>query len=131
MAFSPFDAALGTRQGRLAPIGFDPTSGDFAFVLGSDTPGDIHDFETGDGAEVRQSVDLTGENFIRAQVRLRNAETIPAGVKWEASIRIDGAKKAAMLIAPGRSRDRADMAANVSKLSGVHTVSVRLELVAV
>ena len=106
MAFTPFDAALGTRQGRLEPAGFEPTSGDFAFVLGSDVPGHEHDFEIGDFAEVQQAVDLTSENFIRA-------------------------RKASMVAAAGRTRDRADMAANVSKLSGVHTVGLRLELVGV
>jgi len=131
MAFTPFNAALGTRQGRLEPVGFEPTSGDFAFVLGSDREGDIHDFEVGDRAEVQQDVDLTGENFVRAQIRLRNATAVPAGVNWEASITVGGAKKASMLLSPGRTRDRADMAANVSKLTGVHTVGLRLELVGV
>jgi len=131
MAFTPFDAALGTRQGRLAPGGFEPTSGDFAFVLGSDQVGDIHDFEVGDHAEVQQDVDVTSENFIRASVRLRNAVSVPAGVNWEASITVSGVKKTTMLLSPGRTRDRADMAANVSKLSGVQTVGLRLELVGV
>lgn len=131
MAFTAFNAALGAQQGRLQPAGFVPTSGDFAFVLGSDAPGDVHDLEVGDRAEVQQSVDLTAENFVRARLRLRNAGAVPAGVNWEASITIDGAKQASMLLAPDRTRDRADMAANVSKLSGVHTVGLQLELVAV
>jgi len=131
MAFTPFNAALGTRQGRLEPLGFEPTSGDFAFVLGSDVPGHIHDFELGDHAEVQQTVDLTAENFVRARIRLRNASALPAGVNWEASITVGGVKKSRMLLEPSRSRDRADMAANVSKLSGAHTVGLRLELVGV
>lgn len=131
MAFTPFDAALGTRQGRLEPADFEPTSGDFAFVLGSDVPGHEHDFEVGDFAEAQQAVDLTSENFIRARVRLRNSSVLPAGVTWEASITVGGVKKASMVASAGRTRDRADMAANVSKLSGVHTVGLRLELVGV
>lgn len=131
MAFTPFDAAIGTRQGRLEPVGFEPTSGDFAFALGSDVPGHLHDFDIGDFSEVRQSVDLTSENFVRARIRLRNADVVPAGVNWEASITIGGTKKASMLLPLGRERDRADMAANVSKLTGLHTVGLRLELVGV
>jgi len=131
MAFTPFDTALGTRQGRISPVGFTPTSGDFAFVLGSDADGDVHDFEIGDHAEVQQSVDVSAENFIRARLRLRNPSQLPAGVGWQASITIDGAPGATMLLADGRSRDRADMAANVSKLTGNHVVGLRLELVAV
>jgi len=131
MAFTPFDAALGTRQGRIAPVGFTPTSGDFAFVLGSDVDGDVHDFEIGDHAEVQQSVDVTAENFIRARLRLRSPAQLPAGVAWQAAITIDGVPASTMLLASGRSRDRADMAANVSKLTGNHVVGLRLELVAV
>lgn len=131
MAFTPFDAAMGSRQGRIRPAGFDPTSGEYAFVLGSDATRHLHDFEIGDHAETQQNVDLTGQNLVRAKIRMRNAPEIPAGVNWEASITIDGTRQTAMLLRPGRTRDRADMAANVSKLSGVHLVGLRLELVAV
>lgn len=131
MAFTPFDTALGTRQGRISPVGFVPTSGDFAFVLGSDADGDVHDFEIGDYAEVQQSVDVSAENFIRARLRLRNPAQLPSGIGWQASITIDGAPRVTMLLGEGRTRDRADMAANVSKLTGNHDVGLRLELVAV
>lgn len=131
MEFTPFDAALGIRQGRIAPIGFVPTSGEFALVLGSDTPGHIHDVNLADGIQVTQSVDVTSDNFIRAVLRFRNATTIPPGVNWEASIVVAGVKRASMVLEPGRTRDRIDMVANVSKLSGVKNVAVRLDLVAV
>ena len=49
----------------------------------------------------------------------------------EASIVVDGTKRATATAKPGRSRTLTDLAANVSKLSGVHQVGVRLELVEV
>ena len=129
MAFTPFNAVLGTRQGRLDPKGFMPTTGEYAYVLGSDLSGEMYDFNIGDYSEVTQDIDLSEVNFIRAQIRLRNALEIPQGVNWEASIAIDGEKKTTMKIKLRRTRDRSDMAANVSKLTGVHTVGLRLELI--
>ena len=130
MAFTPFNAVLGIRQGRMDPNGFVPTTGDYAYVLGSDLSGEMYDFNIGDYSEVNQDIDLTEVNFIRAQVKLRNALEIPQGVNWEASITVGGEKKTTMKIKPGRSRDRSDMAANVSKLTGVYIVGLRLELIA-
>ena len=131
MAFSPFDMEMGARQGRLKPAGWTPPSGEHAFILGSDLPGYLHRLEAGDHTEVSQDVDLTGVNFIRARLRLRNVQALPAGLNWEASIAVDGVKQTSMTVEPGRTRDREDMAANVSKLTGAHQVSVRLELVSV
>ena len=131
MAFTPFDMEMGKRQGRLVPSGWTPSSGEHAFVLGSDLPGHMHRLEVGDHCEVFQDMDFTGVNFIRARLRLRNASSLPVGLNWEASILVDGVKKATMTVEPGRTRDRADMAANVSKLTGTHSVAVRLELIEV
>ena len=44
---------------------------------------------------------------------------------------VDGAKLATATAKPGRTRTLTDLAANVSKLSGVHQIGVRLELVGV
>jgi hypothetical protein len=45
------------------------------------------------------------------------------------SLRIDGGERASTLLEPGRTRDRVDLAANVSKLAGAHELAFRLELV--
>jgi hypothetical protein len=52
-------------------------------------------------------------------------------VGWRASLRIDGTERVGQLLVPGRTRDRVDLAANVSKLAGDHELAFRLELVAV
>ena len=131
MAFSPFDAALGARQGRLQAMGPVQGPASHVYVLGSDLPGYSHQLAIGDYAEVRQEVDLTGMDLVRAYIRMRNAKELPAGVNWQVSMAVGGVKMASMIVAPGRSRARRDMAANVSKLGGLHTVGLRLELVVV
>jgi hypothetical protein len=66
-------------------------------------------------------------------IGLRVPASLPAGFAWEASIVIDGFKmaRARATAKPGRTRTLTDLAANISKLSGVHQVGVRLELVGV
>jgi hypothetical protein len=54
---------------------------------------------------------------------------MPAGLAWEASVVVDGMKYASLRSRPGRERTVTDLAANVSKLAGVHVIGVRLELV--
>jgi hypothetical protein len=46
-------------------------------------------------------------------------------------LRIDGGARVSTLLVPGRTRDRVDLGANVSKLAGDHELAFRLELVAV
>lgn len=131
MELTAFDRRLGTGQGRIEPAGATPASGEFAFVLGDDEAGHLFDLAPSDRAEVVQDVDLTGVDLVRAQLRLR----VPAGLledlAWEASIVVGGVKRATAQARPGHDRKLTDLAANVSKLSGVHSVGVRLELVEV
>ena len=70
-----------------------------------------------------------GVMLVRALLRLRVPASTPPGLAWEASIIVDGTKLASMRAKPGRERLVTDLAANVSKLSGLHTTGVRLELV--
>lgn len=127
MALTAFTSRLGRGQGRLATP--KATGGDYAFVLGDDEPGRLFDLAPGDHAEVTQDTDLTGVMLVRAFLRLRVPASMPAGFAWEASILVDGMKFARMQARPGRERLVTDLAANVSKLSGLHTIGVRLELV--
>ena len=126
--FSAFDIALGHTQGRLQPEGFTPVTGEHVFVLGSDESGHMCLLNPGDHTEVAQDVDCTGIDFVRVRLRLRTPASLPTGHFWEASLLVDGVKQASMVLDANRTRDRADMAANVSKLSGAHQVAFRLEL---
>jgi hypothetical protein len=127
MALTAFTSRLGRGQGRLATP--KATGGDYAFVLGDDESGRLFDLAPGDHAEVTQQTDLTGVMLVRVLLRLRVPASTPPGLAWEASIIVDGNKLAFMRATPGRERLVTDLAANVSKLSGLHTIGVRLELV--
>ena len=48
MALVAWNRELGTTQGRIAPLGFAPPSGTYAFVLGSDLPGLLQKLAVGD-----------------------------------------------------------------------------------
>lgn len=131
MELDAFTSRLGVGQGRLAPLGAEPASGEHVFVLGEDEPGRAFELAAGDHAEVLQDTDLTDVDLVRAHLRLRVPAATPLGFGWEVSIVVDGAKQARASCAPGRERVLTDLAANVSKLAGVHQVGVRLELVEV
>lgn len=131
MALVAWNRELGTTQGRIAPAVYVPPSGTYAFVLGSDLPGLLQKLAVGDHVEVKQTASFGDINLVRLRARMRPPSSIPAGVAWKASLRIDGLEQASTLLEPGRTRDRIDLAANVSKLVGDHELGFRLELVAV
>jgi hypothetical protein len=131
VALTAWNRELGTTQGRVEPQGFVPPQGEFAFVLGRDLPRLTQKLEVGDFVEVKQTADFGDSKLVRFRARLRPPTSVPASVAWKASLRIDGGERASQLLAPGRTRDRVDLAANVSKLSGDHELAFRLELVAV
>ncbi|MCA9630906.1 MAG: hypothetical protein KC766_24745 [Myxococcales bacterium] len=131
MELDAFTSRLGLGQGRIQPMGAPVPSGDHLFVLGEDEPGRSFELDPGDHAEVTQETDLTDVDLVRAALRLRVPKTLPVGLAWEVSILVDGAKAATATCEPGCTRVLSDLAANVSKLAGLHVVGVRLELVAV
>lgn len=123
MALTAFTSRLGIGQGRVE------RDGEIMFVLGENEVGRLFDLAPGDHVEVVQGVDVTGAKLLRAQLLLRVPASLPDGSAWEASIVVDGVKRARTVGRPGRERLITDLAANVSKLSGVYEVGVRLELV--
>jgi hypothetical protein len=130
VALTAWERELGETQGRIEPSGFTPPEGTFAFVLGRDLPGLMQMLEIGDFVEVSQNADFGDANLVRVRARMRPPASAPSGVAWKAALRVDGIERASSLLEPGRMRDRVDLAANVSKLSGNHALAFRLELVA-
>lgn len=120
MELTAFTSQLGEGQGRLGPG---------VFVLGEEEPGRVFDLAVGDHVELTQSTDLTGVTLVQSAMVLRVPKGLPAGFAWEVSLIVDGAKYATLGARPGRERLVTDLAANVSKLTGLHVVGVRLELV--
>lgn len=131
MALTTWNRELGTTQGRVAPRGYSPAQGTYAFVLGRDLPGLLQTLKVGDFVEARQTADFGDTKLVRFRARMRPPTSVPAGVAWKASLRIDGVEHASTLLLPGRTRDRVDLASNVSKLAGNHELAFRLSLVAV
>ena len=129
MDLSAFESRLGLGQGRIRPAGVEPVTGEHVFVLGEDEPGRFFELSPGDHAEVVQDVDLSGVDLVRTHLHMRVPASLPTNLAWEASILVDGTKLASATCLPGRRRTISDLAANVSKLSGLHVVGVRLELV--
>jgi len=127
MELTAFTSNLGRGQGRVETTDAPPRR--YAFVLGDLEPGRAFELAPGDHAEVTQQADLTGADFVRATLRLRVPRSLPPGLAWEASILVDGQAKASFRVRSGRERVLRDLAASVSKLSGLHTVGVRLTLV--
>jgi hypothetical protein len=111
VALTAWTRELGTTQGRIGPQGFAPPEGTFAFVLGRDLPGLRQKLNVGDFVEVKQTADFGDAKLVRVRARMRPPESLPAGVAWKASLRIDGAERASALLLPGRTRDRVDLAA--------------------
>jgi hypothetical protein len=121
-----FTNRVGTGQGRLAS-----SSGTFEFVLGDAEVGRFATLVAGDRTGLTQDVDLAGIDLIRLQGALRVPPSLPQSLAWEASIVVDGWTHVRVRCPSGRTRQLTDVAANVSKLNGVHTVEIRLELVVV
>jgi hypothetical protein len=131
VALTAWNRELGTTQGRVDPQGFTPPQGEFVFVLGRDLPGLQQRLEVGDFVEVKQTASFGDTKLVRLRARMRPPASVPAGVAWKASLRIDGGERVSTLLVPGRTRERVDLATNVSKLAGDHELGFRLELVAV
>ncbi len=125
MELDAFTSRLGEGQGRVVLL-----SGEVRFVLGELEAGRSCKLVAGDHVEVTQSLDLTGLTLVRVVGEFRAPATMPPGLVWEASVVVDGQKRARLRCEAGRLRAVRDLAANVSKLSGLHQVGVRLELVA-
>ncbi len=125
---SVFTARLGIGQGRIRPVAPQPPGGAHVFVIGDDETGWRGELAPGDHGQVVQQVDVTGVDLVRAALHLRVPADLPTSLTWEASLAVDGVKRARATCPAGRERTLTDMAANVSKLSGVHEVGVRLEL---
>ncbi len=129
MNLDAFRSRLGESQGRVVPTGASPASGAHVFVLGDDQPGRLYNLQPGDHAEIAQQVDLGGVDLVRVHLELRVPAGLPAGLAWAVSIFINNVSAASATCRAGRARRITDLAANVSKLVGVHTVAIRLELV--
>lgn len=112
---TPFDADLGTYQGRIAKAG--APEGSYTYELGHALPGVVRSFIDGDEHTVTQTGSLAGKTLFRATVDIRPPAAIPVGMSWTFSLTI-GSQSLEIPITPGRTRRRTDIAMNVIALAG-------------
>lgn len=127
---SPFDAEVGTTQGRLTPAGWPtPPDGTHALVLGSDVVGRRYSLVAGDYVEASQTADFVA-TLVRFATRIRPPADAQAGISWALSLLVDEVAKLTVPFAPGDAqRTRYDLAALTPGLtSGSHRVTFRLTL---
>lgn len=130
MALGAFNRELGSSQGRIVPTGWVAPEGSYAFVLGSDRPGNVVELAAGDGVKVTQTADSGGAALIRARLRSRApAAPPPAGAVWIGEFRVNGIVVAT--IDMSATRTVADLAANVSSLGGTYPLEFQLRIAGV
>lgn len=117
-----FDDRLGENNGRVA------VGDGYAFVLGSHWDGATGRLTVGDRVQVTQTVDVTDDIVLRAELTMRTP-VMPAGLAWQASLILDDVVQVATLGWPGRTRQIKDLAIPVSHLVGPRVFGVRLALV--
>lgn len=123
MELDAFTDRLGSSQGRVVSV-----AGELSFALGDLEPGRRAELAVGDYVEVAQTLDVTGVALVRALATMRVPESLAPGLAWEVSVLVDGVPAARTRCDAGRTRAIGDLAANVSKLTGTHEISVRLAL---
>jgi hypothetical protein len=135
MPLSVWTRELGESRGRIAPANWTPTSGDYAFVLGSDTLNAFETLNVGDYIEASQTATFTNQcALLRVSAYIRPPSAMPSGLYWRLGLLVDAVEYAAAKIRPGFPKRRIDLAANVMHLAtlGVHTtprtVTLRLTL---
>lgn len=123
---TPFDYAMGVGQGRRAPGEGTPPHGDYIFCLGLDgVESPLFEFEDEDYGEVYQDLDLSAVVLVRAVVRLKKQAAVD-GLVWWFAFTVDGIEfTPRTYLETKRTRTRNDLAANVSKLEGIHRVGFR------
>lgn len=131
MALDPFGIQPGTESGRVvAPAGW-PANATAAYVLGSDAPGQLRQFNVGDYVEVAQTADFSGAKILRLSVRLRGPLLAPptVGSAWVFLVLVDGGEKLRVPL-DARTRTLADQGIYVgNQAPGNHTLALRLALV--
>jgi phage tail-like protein len=128
MALTAWTRSPGTRQARVRPVNFIPPSGFFAFVIGSDLPGQVEQLATGSYHQVWQEGTHAGAKIIRFRGKLRPPSSLPDDSGYLASMLLNGTKVMSQQLVPGWTRNLADWAINVSQLSSSDTIAWQVEV---
>lgn len=105
--------------------------GEHVFCLGYELAGLFHRFAAGDFSQIEQDEDFGATNIVRVVALIRSTDAMPSTLAWRFSLLLDGVIYTSRILEPGRDRVLVDIAANVSKLVGNHTLAFRLDLISV
>lgn len=122
---TPFDADLGTYQGRISKAG--APQGTYVYELGHALPGVVRSFVDGDAHETSQAGDLSGITLWRFTLDIRPPADVPLGMTWTFTASVSTASTS-FTIEPGRSRRRVDLALNVFDFQGAGNVTATFSL---
>ncbi len=127
MSLDAWTRELGTQQGRITPLGAAASSGEKVFCLGWDVAGHFDEFAHGDFAQIEQTATFTADTkLFRVRASVRPPLVIPDDFEWTLSLLVDGVEAVTVTLVAGANTRIYDLAANVSKLAGPHTIAVRL-----
>lgn len=105
--------------------------GEHVFCLGYELAGLFHRFAAGDFSQIEQDENFGATNIVRVVALIRSTDVMPSTLAWRFSLLLDGVIYTSRILEPGRDRSLVDIAANVSKLVGNHTLGFRLDLISV
>ncbi len=105
--------------------------GEHVFCLGYELAGLFHRFAVGDFSQIEQAEDFGATNIVRVIALIRSTDTMPSNLAWRFSLLLDDVIYTSRVLEAGRDRALVDVAANVSKLAGNHTLAFRLDLISV
>lgn len=115
----PFTKGFGFTAGRLTPVGWTPPDGTKAFVLGSDTEGQIGDFTDGDQIYLHQDGPVAAGDYVRVRARLRCPliPSLPNPYHWELWAGINLGVRLVRVLPAGRTRDLVDVTFHTGDLA--------------
>lgn len=127
MSLNAFNREFGDNQGRCEPDNFS-SDGAYSLVLGHDEPLTFARLRVGDFISVFQTSDIGTTKVLKARVRCRGPEFMPGTTKWRFSLYVDGVEKTHRICTPESLTDYVSLAANLSGLTGVHSIAFALKL---
>jgi phage tail-like protein len=123
----PLQRGPGTLVDRIAPTGWAPPQGDFAWVFGNDLPGWTAKFMTGDGARIEQTAAVSPARIMRARGYFRGPRAaLPTGWAWEAFGGTSSGDLWVVQLTPGSARSVDDLIFSTRSYPGDVRFGIRL-----
>ena len=119
---------MGVVSGRIQPTGYIVPDGSYVLCLGSDVEGLLADLDPGDSAWFYQYVDVTSLTLITFRVKFVQPDNSAGGITFSLSVYM-GSKSVVIQPPDGSTQEFITRAINVTTLTGLQTLYIRLEAV--